>query len=444
MRRSRLQNEVAAFCLVLLSGKLGHAERNLAKVKHVIIIMQENRTPDNLFHGLRNADIANSGINSKGQKIVLTRIPLVNNYDLDHIHAAFNVMYNDGKMDQADKNPVHCVKDAKHCPPPHPQFRYVNPSEVRPYMTLARRYTFADRMFQTNEGASFPAHQFIISGTSAPSPDSPLFDAENPRGVDHTFFDSGCTAPPLEYVEMIDPAGEESSSQYPCFEHLTLMDLLDQRDLSWRYYTPSAGLIWTAPNAIFHLRFGPDWKKVILQPATVLSDIQTGHLPDVSWVIPKGQASDHPGSNKGLGPSWVASIVNTIGDSQYWADTVIFVTWDDWGGWYDHVPPPAVIKNRQVWGSGYVYGFRVPLIVVSPFAKEGYVSHVNHDFGSILKFVEEVFDLPSLGYADAYADDLSDCFDFEKAGHAFHKVSTRYDTNYFLNDKEPFTDPDDD
>jgi phospholipase C len=443
MHRPQSHNKRAAVCLILLSAGLSHATSNVQRVKHVVIIVQENRTPDNLFHGLPNADIANSGINSKGKKIVLTPIPLANNYDLNHIHEAFNVMYDDGRMDRADKNPVHCGH-AKHCPPPNPQFKYVSPSEVRPYFKLAEQYTFADRMFQTNQGASFPAHQFLIAGTSAPTADSRLFDAENPKGLAHTFHDSGCTAPLAEYVEMIDPAGQESSRQFPCFEHLTLMDLLDQQGLSWRYYTPTAGVIWTAPNAIFHLRFGPDWSNVILQPSKVLSDIKDGQLSTVSWVMPKGQESDHPASNRGLGPSWVASIVNTIGASPYWNDTVIFILWDDWGGWYDHVPPPTVIKNRHTWGSGYVYGFRVPLIIVSPFAKKGYVSHRTHDFGSILNFVEGVFGLPSLGYADAHADDFSDCFNFEKAGHAFHTIPAPYDANYFLNDTEPATDPDDD
>jgi phospholipase C len=157
----------------------------------------------------------------------------------------------------------------------------------------------------------------------------------------------------------------------------------------------------------------PGWAQhVITQPAQVLKDISSGQLAAVSWVIPTGQASDHPATNDGSGPSWVASIVNAIGNSSYWSNTVIIITWDDWGGWYDHVPPPKVVNDGTSWGSGYVYGFRVPLLVVSPYAKAGYVSQVTHDFGSILHFIEGSFGLPSLGYADARADDLSDCFDF--------------------------------
>ncbi len=111
------------------------------------------------------------------------------------------------------------------------------------------------------------------------------------------------------------------------------------------------------------------------------------------------------------------------------------VTWDDWGGWYDHVAPP--IKNS------YEYGFRVPLIVVSAYAKPAYVSHVTHDFGSLLKFTEKVFDLPTLGYADQDADDLSDCFDFNQVARRFQKIKAPVDANYFLNDPTPPTDPDD-
>ena len=138
------------------------------------------------------------------------------------------------------------------------------------------------------------------------------------------------------------------------------MDLLNAKGISWRYYAPSADFIWTGPNAIQHLRSGPAWSNVILPQTRVLKDISNSVLPAASWVIPSGQASDHPGSN-GSGPSWVASIVNAIGNSPYWSNTAIFITWDDWGGFYDHVAPPIY--------NSYEYGFRVPLIVVSPYAE---------------------------------------------------------------------------
>jgi phospholipase C len=412
------------------------------KIKYVVVIFQENRTPDNLFHDFPGADIASSGINSAGQTIPLTTIPLANNYDLSHAHNAFVQMYDGGKMDGAGKIAVSCAANATGCPPANPQFKYVDPTEVAPYFQLAEQYTFGDRMFQTNQGPSFPAHQFIIAGTSAPTATSDLFAAENPvvpPTAPSTGEDAGCNAPTGTLVNMIDPSGVESSQMYPCFEHPTLTDSLDARGVSWRYYAPSAaGLsIWVGPDAIQHIRFGDDWNKIILNQTQVLTDIANGQLAQVSWVIPSGQASDHALSNDGSGPSWVASIVNALGNSSYWSNTAIFITWDDWGGWYDHVPPPSIYDS-------YEYGFRVPLIVVSPYAKQSYVSHVTHDFGSILKFIEEDFNLPSLGYADARADDLLDCFDLSQPPSSFHVIRARFNAAHFLNEKQRPEPPDDD
>ena len=427
---------VILFSLGAVVARAQTVPRDHNRIENVVVIFQENRTPDNLFHGLPGADIANTGVNSKGEQIPLEPVPLANNYDLGHGHNSFVQMYDNGNMDGADKVSVSCNKGAKGCPPPNPQFMYVNPSDADPYFQLAQQYTFGDRMFQTNQGPSFPAHQFIISGTSAPTGDSDLFAAENPVGVPKANNNTGCTAPANEFVRMIDPSGSEGQTLYPCFEHFTLMDLLDFRGISWRYYAPSAGSIWTGPNAIQHLRFGQDWNNVILNPAQILTDVANGQLANVTWVMPSGRSSDHPATNDGSGPSWVASIVNAIGNSQYWDNTAIIITWDDWGGWYDHVAPRVI--------NSYEYGFRVPLIVVSPFAKQGYVSHDNYDFGSILKFIEEVYHLHSLGYADQFAEnDLSDCFDFHRHNR-FQKIKAPLGAKYFLNDKRAPTDPDDD
>jgi phospholipase C len=433
-----------------------------AVIQHIVIIFQENRTPDNLFQDpvliSRGADIVSSGVNSLGRTIALAPIdlgtsgPNPQDYDLSHAHAAFVKMYDGGKMDGADLIPCG---PAAACPPnahPDPQFKYVLAADVQPYFALAERYTFGDRMFQTNQGPSFPAHQFIIAGTSAPTATSALFAAENPA-----LSPAGCIAAALNTVAMIDAAGSESAqpAQYPCFEHPTVTDLLGGESVSWRYYAPSAGSIWTGPDAIRHICVpqtvngtltctGAEWTANVVIPQTqVLTDITSGHLAQVSWVIPDGKSSDHALSNDGSGPAWVAAIVNAIGNSAYWANTAIIITWDDWGGWYDHVPP-IVIKDGVSWGSGYVYGFRVPLIVVSPYARTAHISHVTHDFGSIVKLIETTFHLASLGYADAAADDLADCFDLTQSPTAFRPIAAALDAKFFLNDRRPPVDPDDD
>jgi phospholipase C len=210
-------------------------------IQNVVVIFQENRSTDNLFGSnpslLPGADIATSGVNSQGQTIPLTAVPLANNYDLSHAHSAFVAMYAHGNMTGADKIGVTCQKGATGCPPANPQFKYVDNSTgiLNPYFLLAEQYTFGDRMFQTNQGPSFPAHQFIISGTSAPSPGSDLFASENPAGVTNPNNETGCTAPAGEFVKLIDPSGSEAQKAYPCYDHQTLADLLDNAGVSWRY-----------------------------------------------------------------------------------------------------------------------------------------------------------------------------------------------------------------
>lgn len=418
------------------------------KIQHVVVIVQENRSPDNLFHDTvlmsRGADIATTGLSTTGT-LPLVPVDLAIGYDLNHSHQAWEKTYDYGKMDGANTIFVQCYSPLTNCSPPNPEYAYVKPSQVVPYFQLAEEYTFGDRMFQTNQGPSFPAHQFILAGTSAPTATSNLFAAENPPGG--IYVTTGCIAPPGAAVPLIDPSGNESTSAYPCYEHPTLADLLDNRSVSWRYYAPSAGSIWTAPDAIRHMCqpqthdgqltcAGDAWQKVIIPQTQVLTDIANGNLAQVSWVIPDGHASDHAGANDGSGPSWVASVVNAIGSSQYWSSTAILITWDDWGGWYDHVAPKII--------NSYEYGFRVPLIVVSPYAKTAHISHVTHDFGSILKFIEEIYGLPSLGYADVPADDLSDCFNFNQTPTNFHEIQAPLDVAHFLNDRRPPTDPDDD
>jgi len=453
-------NGATASASVMVGGSPG-------KIQHVVVIFQENRTPDNLFQDPvlinppRNADIQSFGFDSNGNKIQLQKVDLAANFNPAHSHHAFNLMCDlnlsgQCQMNGADLIPVTCPQGIQNC-----VFSYADPTQVQPYFQMAEQYTFADRMFQTNQGPSMPAHQFIISGTSAPAVGSPLFAAENPNNPNGGQPNAGCDAPAGYTVALIDSSGSENSNApvYPCFDHPTLTDLLEMNGNTWRYYTSSGyaggtGLaIWVGPEAIQHICGslvngmcgGPDWTDhVVLNQAQILTDVTNHQLPDVSWVIPTGQASDHPGITDGTGPSWVASVVNAIGNSPYWADTAIFITWDDWGGLYDHVPPPQVLQNCAQFGCGYIYGFRVPLIVVSPYAKAQYISHNQHDFGSILKFIEGAFNLPSLNYADAAADDFSDCFDFNQTPLPFQTIPAALNAEYFLNDKTPPKDPDDD
>jgi len=409
-----------------------------SKIRHVVIIIQENRSVDNLFNGFPGADTVRSGENSLGQRVTLKAEGLTAPYDVSHEHSAFVIEHANGLLDGFNNVHSTCQRGKKCLPASVRAYAYVPRDGVKPYWDMASQYTFADRMFQTNEGPSFPAHQYLLSGTSTIADGSSLRAAGNalspPQG-----FTGGCDSPTGSIVWLIDELGNENQATYPCFERLSLTDVIQNNSLGWRYYLGGhvgPGL-WNAPDAIEHIRNSPSYATHVLAPASrVLTDIAHQQLANVVWVTPTAASSDHPGTNDGTGPSWVASVVNAVGKSSYWSDTAIFVLWDDWGGWYDHVPPPQY--------NSYELGFRVPLIVISPYAKRQYISHRQHEFGSILKFVEETFGLRSMHTTDDRSDDLSDCFNFAGKPARFRTISAPLSARYFLRQPLSTQNPDDD
>ena len=516
----------------------------------MIVIIQENRTIDNLFGSNPTfepgVNIATSGKMRNSANVNLIPAWMETCYGLGHKHGDFVTMYDNGAMDGAYAIKVFLPPGCT--APPNAMYQYLDnsattipPHAVQPYFDIATQFGFANYMFQTNQGGSFPAHLFLFSGTSAPvyndgetTPYYKWFAAENPNINSPT----GCFGALTNTVSEIGPGQTKESlgwtnpnligavPGYPCYNHNTIATLLDPAGISWRYYTNGLESDWTAPNAIQGICNStvagdgcvatvqnPDWNNVVLMsefsnppnPAQFLQDIQSCNLAQVSFVTPDGTWSDHGGNSPQnptlptLGPSWVADIVNAIGQGMtgsicnplnapaYWKNTVILITWDDWGGLYDHVSPPSIgYINSHGSGSQYVYGFRVPLLVVSAYSpKRGYVSgpaasnsittcpkspspKYCHDFGSILNFIEYAFGSGGkpLGeiysahhYADYYALDgpnnstclpavcpygLSDFFNFSLPPAAFIPISTPYDAEYFINYDGPSSPPDDD
>jgi phospholipase C len=370
------------------------------------------------------------------------------------------------------------VAGATGCPGlAHPTYAYVQYTDVAPYFQIALQYGYANRMFQTNQGPSFPSHQFTFGGTSQAGVGSnpTWFVAENKVPFSG---DNGCIASVDSTVGQLDPATQEEVEIFPCFTHDTLIDLFAAHtpQITWTYYTPHQGSLWSAPDAISTICTnsagvctGPYWTKgaangfIDTTPSDVLTDIGNCKLAQMNWVIPTALESDHAGVTDGSGPSWVASIINKIGSSPcadvvngktltYWQDTVILITWDDWGGWYDHVVPPAVSPLAPVVASSYVYGFRVPLLVVSAYTPAGTVSDSILDFGAMLKFIEEVFGNigtissdPLNRYADYYAQgDLGEFFEFKKPPRAFEAIEAPVSEEVFLNPNRPIDPPDND
>ena len=451
-------------------------------VQHVVVVIQENRTPDNLFGAdsaliARGANLWNLNtpapcvIGGKSQPTLLQPYALDACFDPQHGHnQAWLSMYAGGKMTGACDVKV----DGASCAPQltYGNYTYVDNSTgtVTPYFNIAANYGFANYMFQTNQGPSFPAHQFLFSGTSAPTTyDDPSgygtwFVAENPFLGGTLDNDAGCNQALTETAAQIDPTGREAEGYtppyppgagpgFPCYSHSTMADVLDNAGVSWKYYpsgVQTTYAIWTAPASISSICgtvvdgqcTGEEWATHVALPTKLnqvpfLNDVENCNLPAVSWVIPDGKWSDHPGhAGEDAGPSWIAAIVNAIGSSttlsnhncEYWSNTVILIVWDDWGGWFDHVSPAAAAGGPGIGypnqtGEQYVYGFRVPLLVVSAYAKPGYISgpasnpdcsqgnYYCHDFGSILNFIEYTFNLgasginPAYPYADTLAPD---------------------------------------
>ena len=409
-------------------------------IQHIVIVVQENRTTDNLFNGLPGANTVQSGRNSHGQNVYLQQELLTAPYTIYHTHADFETEYRNGGMDGFNLDPSKCNVRPSQCPPPDVMaYAYVPEYEVQPYFALAEQYTFADNMFATQSGPSFPGHQYLVSGTSTISDGSNLRASENPetrRGQ----ATGGCDSPKGSSVTLIDENGKENQSTYPCFKRAALTDLLDPAGLSWRYYQEFQGAgLWNGLDAIEQLRDGKPSEyaaNVVTPSAQFLTDVYNGYLADVTWITPSPKSSDHAGETDGTGPSWVASVVNAVGSSSYWSSTAIIVVWDDWGGWFDHVAP----QQRN----SFELGMRVPMMVISPYAKTGYVSHVKYEFGSILKFVEKTFGLGSLGTTDVDANDLNDCFNFNAKARPFKRIVAPYDASYFIAQPRVRKNPDDD
>jgi phospholipase C len=408
-------------------------------VQHVVVVIQENRTFDNLFATFPGADGTTQGrmkLPSGGYTYVpLQQSNLIETCDFGHSYKGFLKDYDGGMMDGFDLE-----GGGKKCPGPTGTltYQYIDPSQIAPYWDIAQQYVLADHMFATQGSGSFTAHQDLIAGGTTINTEMTKtlvdFPSAKPWGCDAPHHDP-MTATSLLVAKIMDPAlrYRRHRGPFPCFEYSTLRDLLDAKGVSWKYYSPplmGTGKFWSAFDAIQAVRYGREWRTNVDGTNTFFRDVAKDKLPAVSWIVPDLINSDHPGAMSDTGPSWVASIVNAVGQSPYWNSTAIVIVWDDWGGFYDHVPPP--FQDR--WGG---LGFRVPMMVVSPYAREatpsqpGYVSHTQYEFGGILKFIEGVWGLGTLGRTDERAASIVDCFDFTQPPRSFTAIPSKYSRAYF-------------
>ena len=407
-------------------------------IKHVIIMLQENRSFNNLFAGFPGADTAMSGPCEKAPwcktgtiKLHSVTLETTNHLglgtDIDHSHNGFKIECDFDKTSGACLNDgfdkIRFGESGNGPPAKSYPYAYVDRSETKAYWDFASRYAIADHFFNTDTASSFIAHQLILSGTVALNDHESITDQPNAMPW-------GCDGIQGESTPVLFKNGKESfNGPFPCFTQWpTLADLLDAANVSWKYYVAPetgqgndfSGGVWNGYDAIAKIRCntykvpvkGPQdchgtsaaWKAHMSFPnTTFFTDVKNGTLPSVSYVIPDLAASDHPAAGCNHGPRWVTSVIDAVGKSKYWDSTAIILLWDDWGGWYDPVPP-AQINYTSL-------GFRTPLIAISPFARTKDVSSTEYQYGSILRFIEQIFGLGSLHTTDATSNSIGDMFD---------------------------------
>jgi phospholipase C len=376
-------------------------------IKHVVFIIKENRTFDNYFARYPGAEGTETGKTSTGETVELTVAKDVFEPDLGHAFLDGVESINGGKMDGFDLVTNGETMEG---------YSSFTRRGIPNYWAYADEFVLGDRTFSSMYGPTFPEHLYTVA-------------AQSGRVVgnkDQTNIEGGYCDDPGETVfrfERMTPrerkvvmqaekqADVNTIVQYwehvrACFDFEVLPDHLEKAGISWHYYADE-GSWMNALLAIKHMRFSKHWGTDITPEERFPIDIAKERLDKVTWVVPGPGVNEHPGGpSVCVGENWTVSVVNQIMRSKYWKNTAIFLTWDDFGGFYDHVPPP----HYDIMGLGP----RVPLLVISPWAKQGYVDSTEYEFSSVLKFIETVFGLDCMTDRDCGANDMMNAFDFEQ------------------------------
>jgi phospholipase C len=371
-----------------------HFGRDTSPIKHVIILVRENHSFDNLYGRFPGADGATTA-NISGKIVRLNETPLHLRYDLGHSGNSVLAAMDGGKMDRfyrvylSIQNGID-VADSEYWP-----------AQVPTYYAYARDFALADHFFSTVPAASYPNHLVTVTGQWHNT-------YRNPMIPEYGFYSWGCDADPRTYVP--EWYHHVSGDARPCFNMPTITDEANDAHVSWRYYAPVAGTfgyIWSALDGIRHVRYGPQWSTHVVPTPQFLDDVRAGHLPAISWLVSDLATSDHPPTSICAGQNWVAEELNAVMKSKYWKSTAIIMTWDDFGGFYDHVRPPVV--------SGHWLGPRVPTVVISAYSRPHFIDHTQYDFRSILKYVEQTFTLPHVAVYDRSVHSIRGMFNYQQA-----------------------------
>jgi phospholipase C len=349
--------------------------------------------------------------------------------DPPHDLPSWRTNYNDGAMDG------FAVGE-------YGDFAYTqfSPADVPNYYRWAKRFVLCDNVFASVAGPSFPNHLFFVAGQAGGAIENPENIRTKHLDDGRVFKSWGCDAFGDDVFVYVQAQDGTLSRHQTCFRFRTVGEQLSDRGIDWASYSADpyqAGYIWQAYSAIADV-FGNEelWDEHIWPVDDLLRDIEAGALPSVTWVTPRYQLSDHPPFSTKHAHNWVTDIVNAIMRGPLWEDTAIFITWDEWGGLYDHVPPPTIDEVQL--------GFRVPMLVISSFAKRGYVDDGFAEFSAPLRFIAENWGLPHLTDRIRRSHDFSHVFDFDRKPRPPEPLPHVPATNDFWDWPESFEEwPDD-
>jgi len=391
LRPTLLCVPVAAVAAALAAGSApaaaGHAPTT--PIRHFVTLMQENHTYDNYFGTYPRGDGLPAGVcmpvdPRRPHGRCVRPFHLGSNAvvpaDPDHSAATARLQYDHGRLDGFVSALDAVNQDGRLA------MGYRNGSDLPYYWNLADQYVLYDHFFSSALAGSFLNHVYWVSG--------------GPGGG----------------YEHIPPGG---------YRHLTtIFDRLEAAGVSWKFYVQNydprltfrtlrrfpgnraSQVVWVPLLSIPRYLDTPALRSHIVPLSQYYDDLLRNRLPAVSYIVPSGP-SEHPPSSVASGQAFVRSLINSLIASPEWKSSAFLLSYDDWGGWYDHVKPPRVDK--------YGYGFRVPAILVSPYAKRGFVDHTQLDFTSILRFIEDNWRLKPLTSRDAHANSIATGFDFRQA-----------------------------
>jgi len=376
------------------------AEQTRWPIKRVVYVMLENRSYDNLFGRFPGARGSRTGV-LFGKEMPLRHCPQWLPGDLPHDRAAYLNDVNGGAYDGFGNGQFGD-------PWAYTQF---DEQDVPNYYAWARDYVLCDNFYASAAGPSFPNHFFFVAGQSGGVIDNPEnIGTKKVKGG--SFKSWGCDAVGDDVFVLVKDDKGNLTKHDTCFDFETVPQQLEAAGVSWTYYSATSnqsGYFWNALNGVHGVFHTDLWREgdTIRSVDHLVRDIEADRLPAVTWVTPRFELSDHPPENTCFAHDWLTGVVNALMKSPSWEHTALFVTWDEWGGFYDHVRPPAV--------DDIGLGFRVPMLVLSPYARKGYIDDAEGEFSTPLKFIEDNWGLDYLTARIERTHNFEHVFDFAKA-----------------------------